>query len=102
MLFTIRRLAIVTKPVAARRAQEALDRMMVLLSTLAILTLSVSTATAGTVGFQRVTVSDSDGKPRAVGIWYPSDAPAVPQPLGPYRQTVAIDGALVGRQLVWS
>lgn len=66
---------------------------------LVLLVLSPATAAAGTVGFQRVTVSDSDNKPREVGIWYPSDSAAVPQPLGPYRQTVAIDGAVIGRQL---
>jgi predicted dienelactone hydrolase len=74
--------------------------MTILLSMLATLMLSTAaTAAAGTVGFQRVTVPDSDGKPREVGIWYPSDAPAVPQPLGPYRHTVASDGAIAGRAL---
>lgn len=72
--------------------------MTVLLSILAVLALS-ATAAAGTVGFQRVTVPDSDGKPREVGIWYPSEAPAQPQPLGPYRHTVASDGAISGRAL---
>ena len=38
------------------------------LSALAVLMLSAATATAGTVGFQQVTVPDSDGKPREVGI----------------------------------
>src|SRR5262249_4747282 len=66
---------------------------------LAVLILFTATPALGSVGFQRVMVPDSDGKPRAVGIWYPSDALAAPQPLGPYRQTVAIDGALIGRQL---
>lgn len=73
--------------------------MTILLSVLAVLMLSTATAAAGTVGFQRVTVPDSDGKLHEVGIWYPSDAPAVPQPLGPYRQTVASDGAMAGRAL---
>lgn len=69
------------------------------IAALAIVLLLTGTAAAGTVGFQRVTLPDSDGKPRDVGIWYPSDAPAAPQSLGPYRQTVAIDGAVAGRQL---
>jgi predicted dienelactone hydrolase len=73
--------------------------MTILLSMLAVLMLSTSAVAAGTVGFQRATVPDSDGKPREVGIWYPSDAPAAPQPLGPYRQTVASDGAVSGRAL---
>jgi len=43
--------------------------------------LAAATAAAG-VGFQRLTVADSDGVRREVGVWYPSDAPATPQPLG--------------------
>ena len=73
--------------------------MKLVLSALTMLILSAATAAAGTVGFQRLTVPDSDDKPREVGIWYPSDAPASPQPLGPYRQTVASDGAIAGRKL---
>lgn len=46
------------------------------------------------IGFQQVTV---DGM--AVDIWYPSAAPAVEQPVGLYRQTVATDGAVRGAGL---
>ena len=73
--------------------------MKTLLAGLAVLILSTATAAAGTVGFQQATVPDSDGKPREVGIWYPSDAPALAQPLGPYRQTVALNGSVAGREL---
>jgi predicted dienelactone hydrolase len=73
--------------------------MKITLSLLMVLILSSATAAAGTVGFQLVTVSDSDEKPREVGIWYPSDAPASAQPLGPHRQTVAPDGGLAGNKL---
>lgn len=73
--------------------------MKILLAALAALMLSTATAATGTVGFQRVTVPDSDDRPRDVGIWYPSDSPASPQALGPYRQTVAIDGAVTGRRM---
>jgi predicted dienelactone hydrolase len=75
-----------------------MKRPMLLLSALSVLVLSAATASAD-VGFQRVTVPDSDEKPREVGIWYPTDAAATPQPLGPYRQTVAVGGAVAGRQL---
>ena len=67
--------------------------------TFAIFFVSAATARAGSVGFQRATVPDSDGTSREVGIWYPSDAPAAPQPLGPHRQTVAMGGPVAGRQL---
>jgi predicted dienelactone hydrolase len=69
------------------------------ISLLVVLILSSGPAAAGTVGFQRVTVPDSDDKPRDVGIWYPSDAPPSAQPLGPHRQTVAPDGGLDGNRL---
>jgi len=72
--------------------------MKTLLSALAMVALSTAPA-AGAIGFQRVAVPDSDDRPREVGIWYPSDAPASPQPLGPHRQTVAIDGAVAGHRL---
>jgi predicted dienelactone hydrolase len=72
---------------------------MTILATALTLMLGLATAAAaGSVGFQRVTVPDSDDTSRAVGIWYPSDASPSPQPLGAYRQTVAVDGPLVGRQ----
>ena len=73
--------------------------MRITVAALAVFMLSAVSATAGTVGFQRITVPDSDGTPREVGIWYPSDAPASAQLLGPHRQTVAPDGDLVGNQL---
>jgi predicted dienelactone hydrolase len=44
-------------------------------------------------------VPDVDDKPRDVGIWYPSEGTALPQALGPYRQTVAADGAMSGHDL---
>ena len=73
--------------------------MRTLSAALLALALCAPTSTALAAGFQRVTVPDSENKPREVGIWYPSDAAAVPQPLGPYMQTVAIDGAVAGSQL---
>ena len=71
--------------------------MKIAISTLAVVMLSATAAGAG--GFQKLTVPDSDGKPRDVGIWYPSDAAASPQSLGLYSQAVAIDGPVVGRRL---
>src|SRR5271154_973152 len=60
----------------------------------------VSAATpAFSAGFERVVVADPDGAPLEAGIWYPSAAVAVPQPLGPYRQTVATGAAVAGRGL---
>jgi hypothetical protein len=50
--------------------------MKIALFALALLVLWTHAAAAGTVGFQRVVVPDSDNKPREVGVWYPSDAAA--------------------------
>ncbi len=48
-------------------------------------------AFGGPVGFQRLTIADPADRPLELGIWYPSDAPATPQPLELYRQIVAPD-----------
>ena len=50
-------------------------------------------------GFEQVMVPDPDGAPLEVGIWYPSEAPAAPQRLGLFQQTVADGGAVAGRDL---
>src|SRR5258708_17693502 len=44
-------------------------------------------------GFEQVMVPDPDGAPLEVGIWYPSNAPAAPQRLGLFEQTLANAGA---------
>jgi predicted dienelactone hydrolase len=50
-------------------------------------------------GFEQVVVPDPGGAPLEVGIWYPSDAPALPQRLGLFEQTVAAGGPIAGRSL---
>ena len=52
-----------------------------------------------TVGFQQVSVPDPEGKPIAMAIWYPSDAPAADSPLGMFSQFVATNAPLAGKQL---
>ena len=56
------------------------------------------TAGNGAVGFQQFTVPDSGSKPLAVAVWYPSDSAAVSQAIGPFRQTVAVDGRISGER----
>src|SRR5258708_14296750 len=53
----------------------------------------------GAVGFQYVSVPGPDDRPLDVGIWYPSDTPASPQPRALLPQTVAPDGRLAGQHL---
>jgi predicted dienelactone hydrolase len=61
--------------------------------------LLLATAPALSVGFAQVTVPDPDGPPLEAGIWYPSAAPASPQRLGFYTQTVAAGGEVTGNGL---
>ena len=60
-----------------------------------LLILLLAALPAGAVGFQQAEVPDPADRPIEVGIWYPSDAPASPQMLWPYRQVVAPGGALI-------
>src|SRR5262245_26896211 len=48
------------------------------------------------VGFQQMEVPDPPNKPLTIGIWYPTISPAATEPLGPFRQDVALDGTMVG------
>jgi len=73
-----------------------MNGVLLMLAT-ATLTLAISPALA--VGFDRVMVPDTTGPALEAGIWYPSNAPASPQPLGLFRQTVAPVGAIAGRRL---
>jgi predicted dienelactone hydrolase len=61
--------------------------------------LLLATTPAFSTGFARVMVPDPEGPPLEAGIWYPSEAPASAQRLGPYTQTVAVGGDVAGRGL---
>jgi predicted dienelactone hydrolase len=61
--------------------------------------LMFAKASAGTVGFQQVAVPDPEGRPIEVGIWYPSVGQASSQPIGPFRQTVAVKSGVSGNRL---
>jgi len=56
-------------------------------------------AHAGDVGFQELTIPDGTEKPLTIGVWYPTDAPARPQTLGSFTETVALGGAVAGERL---
>jgi predicted dienelactone hydrolase len=81
------RLALMKRRITARIAGAAL----------AILMLAAAPVLAA--GFEQATVPDPEGPPLEAGIWYPSQAPASSQPLGPYQQTVATGGQIAGRGL---
>lgn len=61
--------------------------------------LIVVRASAADVGFRQVQVPDPPSKPLAIGIWYPSSSLASSEPLGPFRQDVALDGTIAGAKL---
>ena len=65
----------------------------------ALIVLMFAKASAGSVGFQQVTVPDPEGKPIEVGIWYPSVGHASSQPIGPFSQTVAVNSEVAGNGL---
>jgi predicted dienelactone hydrolase len=69
------------------------------LGTMMLGTMMLAATPALSVGFEQVMVPDPDGPPLEAGIWYPSGAPASPQRLGLYEQTVATGAAVAERGL---
>jgi predicted dienelactone hydrolase len=61
--------------------------------------LVLARASDASVGFQQVTVPDTEGKPLSVGIWYPSDGQPSPQPLAMFIQLVIANGKISGDRL---
>jgi predicted dienelactone hydrolase len=50
-------------------------------------------------GFQHGFAADPDGKPLAIGIWYPSQATVQPMVMGPTTMSVAVNGMAQGKAL---
>jgi predicted dienelactone hydrolase len=71
--------------------------MKIAIAALAALLIAAATP-AFSAGFQMVSIPDGDRPALEAGVWYPSDAVASPQALGPYQQTVAPGGALTTRK----
>ena len=71
-----------------------------LLATLTVAAFSLAApALAANAGFTVVQAPDPQGPPITVGIWYPTDAPAKPMPLGINDQLVAAGAPLMGAHL---
>ncbi|MGO8919271.1 MAG: alpha/beta hydrolase family protein [Stellaceae bacterium] len=64
-----------------------------------MIALMLLSTPAAAIGFQQGTAPDPDDQPLEIGIWYPSDAPASPQRLGLFEQSVAPNGAIAGARL---
>jgi predicted dienelactone hydrolase len=54
-----------------------------------VLALPVLAAAEPTVGFQPLSIPDGAGPRIEAGVWYPSDAPATPQPLELFTPALA-------------
>src|SRR5262249_51356735 len=53
-------------------------------------------SSAAAVGFRQLEVPDPPKTALPIAVWYPSSSPASCQPLGPYREEVALNGAITG------
>jgi predicted dienelactone hydrolase len=56
-------------------------------------------ARAANVGFELVRIANGAEPPLTVGIWYPTNAPAVQQEVETFTQSVALDAPVAGRGL---
>ena len=65
----------------------------------ATLAFALASPAAHAAGFQHGSVTDPDGKPLQIGIWYPSAAEPKPVTLGPTTMNVAMNGAVQGKAL---
>ncbi len=77
-------------------------RVQSFLSAVALLTYFggvalMPTGTTPTIGFQRLRIDDSRGTPIDLAIWYPSRSRASLHRSGSISQTVAVNGAVEGR-----
>jgi predicted dienelactone hydrolase len=65
----------------------------------AALLCAAATAARASVGFTEFKISNGDDRPLVVGVWYPSDAPAKPEPFSTFTQMVALGGPVSGERL---
>src|SRR6266481_1867141 len=61
--------------------------------------LRCAVSCCASVGFQQVTVPDTQGKPLDVAIWYPSGSSGESRPIGMFTQVVAVNGEVAGTLL---
>jgi predicted dienelactone hydrolase len=77
--------------------------MKTLISSLLLAATTGVLALAGTcvqaAGYQHGFAADPDGKPLEIGIWYPSQSPALPLVIGPTTMSVAVNGTVQGNAL---
>jgi intracellular septation protein len=91
--------AIVTRRIRAAMLAVPPTASATVVTVLAVVVLLAGAHRADAVGFQQIAVPDPEGQPIAVDVWYPSGAPSALLRLGPYEQTVAMDGPIAGVNL---
>lgn len=64
-----------------------------------VASLVAAGAAHAAVGFQHFTISDPQGKPIEVGVWYPTDATPAPTAVELFRASLATDAAVKGDHL---
>ena len=62
-------------------------------------TAETNPAPGPAVGYQTLSMSDPEGPPVEVAIWYPTDAVGLPAPVGPFTQTLAVQAPVLGNNL---
>lgn len=70
-----------------------------LAAALVAVTIAAPAARAAEVGFSELKIEVDGGKPMTVGVWYPTEAPTGPHPVGAYSQVVAPDGPVAREHL---
>ncbi|GJJ00510.1 dienelactone hydrolase [Duganella rhizosphaerae] len=68
-------------------------------SALTALAMTLASTCVHAAGFQFGSAADANGKPLAIGIWYPSQATPQSMSVGPAALSVALNGPLQGRAL---
>jgi len=69
------------------------------LAAIFILSLLFGHASDAAVGFRQITVPDPEGKPLTVAVWYPSQGQTADSPVGQFRQSVVLNGPLLGAKM---
>jgi len=70
-----------------------------LLFTLTAIVIALAGTCVHAAGFQHGFAADPEGKPLAIGIWYPSQATAPPITIGLTTMSVAVNGTTQGKAL---
>lgn len=74
-------------------------RLLIALAFIASFAVPAAAQSGAAVGFQHFTISDPQGPPIEVGVWYPTDAPPKAERIETATQLVAHDGSVKGDRL---